>query len=133
MNEQSAGGIIVRHGMVAIVQNKSGHYSLPKGHLDRNETPIEAAFREIKEETGIEEKDLNLIKELETYSRPDGGSGRMKDIHMFLFTTEKEKLKPLDSNNPDAKWVKIDEVIPGISWKQDKEFFERHRKECMNL
>ncbi len=54
----------------------------------------------------------------------------MKDIHMFLFTTEKKELKPLDKNNPSAEWVRIEDAAAKISWQQDKEFFQRHLSEC---
>ena len=133
MNEKSAGGIIIMQGMVAIVQNKSGHYSFPKGHFKKDESTLEAAYREINEETGLEKNDLKLIKELETYSRPDGGSGNMKDIHMFLFTTEKKELKPLDIENADAKWVPIGELTKNIWWKEDKDFFERHMNQIRHV
>ncbi|MCX6709669.1 MAG: NUDIX hydrolase [Candidatus Woesearchaeota archaeon] len=129
MNEESAGGVIVRNGMVAIVHNKSGHYSFPKGHIKKDENLLEAAYREINEETGLEKNDLKFIKELGTCSRPDGKSGNMKDIHIFLFTTEKKELKPIDIENADAKWVPIEELTKNIWWKEDKDFFECHIKE----
>jgi len=55
----SAGGVVVRHGNVAvIVPRRRGAQGdkvlgLPKGHLDGQESELEAAIREVREETGL--------------------------------------------------------------------------------
>lgn len=36
-----------------LVQHKAGHWSFPKGHPESGESPIEAALRELMEETGL--------------------------------------------------------------------------------
>lgn len=49
------------HWEVFLIQhNKSGYWGFPKGHAEADETPQEAAFRELKEETNLEL--INLIK-----------------------------------------------------------------------
>ena len=42
-----------------LIQQKAGHYGFPKGHVEKNETEVETAIREIKEETGLEVKIYN--------------------------------------------------------------------------
>ena len=57
----AAGGVvIVDNKFVAIERN--GIPDLPKGHIEKGESPEEAALREVEEETGI--TDLEIIKEL---------------------------------------------------------------------
>jgi 8-oxo-dGTP diphosphatase len=55
---QAAGGIVIRHDgepLIAIVQlRKSDEWVLPKGKLDRHETALAAARREVLEEVGHE-------------------------------------------------------------------------------
>lgn len=59
----AAGGVvIVDNKFVAIERN--GIPDLPKGHIEKGESPEEAALREVEEETGI--TDLEIIKELPT-------------------------------------------------------------------
>ena len=57
--EKSCGAIVYRkyHGnteILLIKHNKSGYWSFPKGHMEKDETEAETALREIKEETGID-------------------------------------------------------------------------------
>ena len=57
----AAGGVVaVDNQFVAIERN--GIPDLPKGHIERGESPEVAALREVEEETGI--IDLEIIKEL---------------------------------------------------------------------
>lgn len=57
----AAGGVvIVDNKFVAIERN--GIPDLPKGHIEKGESPEEAALREVEEETGI--TDLEIIQEL---------------------------------------------------------------------
>jgi hypothetical protein len=43
---------------------------------------------------------------------------------MFLFRTMEKKLKPVDANNPEARWVERSNVAPLLTHEKDKRFFE---------
>ena len=50
---KKAGCILVnKNNKTVALVNRKGEYSLPKGHLEENETLVECAIRETKEETG---------------------------------------------------------------------------------
>jgi len=127
---KSAGGVVVNSdGKVLVVDQQGTSWSLPKGGIDDGETPLETAKREIYEESGI--SDLELVEELGSYQRSkitDDGKGEdkseLKTIFMFLFTTTQNKLKPLDSHNHQAKWLKKEEVSNQLTHIKDKEFFQ---------
>ncbi len=125
MKEQSAGGVIVKDGKVVIVtqRKRKGLFSLPKGHINSDENPLEAAYREIYEETGLIKDDLRFVKKLGMYNRPSGKEGNTKDFHFFLFKTDKDELKPIDKDNPEAMWIEIAKVAEFLRRKEDKEFF----------
>ncbi|MFM7597425.1 MAG: NUDIX domain-containing protein, partial [Actinomycetota bacterium] len=62
VEETSAGGLVIDrsqgspHAVLIARFDRRGRlvWSLPKGHLEGNETPEQAALREVREETGIE-------------------------------------------------------------------------------
>jgi 8-oxo-dGTP pyrophosphatase MutT (NUDIX family) len=124
----SAGGVILNpDGKVLVVSQHGNSWSLPKGHVDPGEDALAAAKREIHEETGISE--LELVRELGTYERYriglKGGETRseLKVITMFLFRTTQRELKPVDPDNPEARWVEKGKVARLLTHEKDKEFF----------
>jgi len=126
----SAGGVVLnRSGEVLVVNQRGNSWSLPKGHVDKGEDLLTAAKREIYEESGVEK--LKLIETLGCYTRPrigkHGGDDRseMKTMHFFLFTTNQEKLEPKDKDNPEARWVEINEVVALLTHPLDREFFRQ--------
>jgi len=110
-----------------VVSQRGTSWSLPKGHIDPGESALAAAKREIYEESGI--RDLKLIRELGTYERykigVDGGDDRseLKAITMFLFRTSERALRPVDADNPEARWVEKSKVAPLLTHEMDKRFF----------
>lgn len=130
----SAGGVVINAKEKILVVNQKGRsWSLPKGHIEKGESPRSAAEREIYEELGI--KKLKYIRALDTYKRyrmnknnKDDKSQRKK-ITMFLFKTSQERLKPKDPENPEAKWVNKEEVARLLTHKEDKKFFLSIAKE----
>ena len=57
----AAGGILEREGEILLVKRaRYNDWSLPKGKLDRGETPLRAALREVREETGYRAKALGF-------------------------------------------------------------------------
>ena len=126
----SAGGVVMNpEGRILVVSQRGVSWSLPKGHIEKGESPLETARREITEESGITE--LRFIKKLGEYSRYRLGQNNLDDtsvtkkIILFLFKTNQEKLKPRDSENPEARWVDKTEVANILTHQKDREFFRK--------
>ncbi len=123
-----AGGVVInKNGAILVVNQNGNSWSLPKGHLYDGEDELTAAKREIYEESGVSE--LELIRELGKYKRYKIGlkerddKSELKEITMFLFRTNQEILKPIDLNNPEARWVEKGKVVELLTHRKDKEFF----------
>jgi hypothetical protein len=72
---------------------------------------------------------MELIRELGSYERYkiglNGGEERseLKVITMFLFRTSEKLLRPVDPDNPEARWVEKSKVALLLTHEKDKEFF----------
>jgi 8-oxo-dGTP pyrophosphatase MutT (NUDIX family) len=129
---ESAGGIVFnKRGEVLVVRQHGTSWSLPKGHIEAGEDRLAAARREIYEEAGVTA--LEYVAGLGSYERfklsADGGedASELKTIHMFLFKTVEDILRPVDPENPEARWVEPAEVAALLTHPKDREFFlSRH-------
>jgi len=129
---KSTGGVVVNNNGEVLVVNQWGKsWSLPKGHIDSGEDMISAAKREIYEESGIKEENLEFIKELGNYKRYKSGNDKseLKHIFMFLFKTNQTDLEPIDPHNPEARWIKKEKVADLLTIQKDKEFFKKIKNE----
>lgn len=131
---KSAGGLVLNtEGKVLVVSQGGKTWSLPKGHIDEGEEALDTAKREIYEESGV--KQLEFIKSLGDYDRYKIGKyggddlSELKNISMFLFKTNEQDLKPIDSYHPEAKWVEKEKVADLLTHEKDKEFFLSVKKE----
>ena len=132
---ESAGGIVLNtRGEIALVRHGATNFwGFPKGHVDGGETTLQAATREIAEETGID--DLEYMQDLGSYERfkstPEGGDDttELKKIHMFLFKTVQDRLAPRDLDNPEARWVSPTGVEKVLTNPKDKEFWRNTAQE----
>ena len=52
--EKACGTIIIDNDKVLLIRQKQGFYGFPKGHVEGNETEVETAIRETKEETNLD-------------------------------------------------------------------------------
>jgi len=125
-----AGGLIYNaKNEIIIVNQNHDSWSLPKGHIDPGETALEAAIREIYEETGL--INPTYIKSLGSYGRYriglDGKDdlSEYKTIQMFLFTSNIKKIIPVDPINPEAKWVNVNTASHLLTHLADKQFLQR--------
>lgn len=126
-----AGGVIFnpKYG-IAIVNQNHDSWSLPKGHVNIGEEPKETAIREIWEEVGISENKLTYIAPLGFYERMRikknyNDNDELRTITIYLFTTDQDSLFSHSADNPEAKWVSINEVPNVLTHEKDKEFFKR--------
>ncbi len=86
----SAGGVPFRQNdsdfEVAIISAKpSLRWQLPKGIIDRGETPEDAALREVREEAGIETELLSKIVRVYESARARRDCRRHTNTRLFQF------------------------------------------------
>jgi len=125
---ESAGGVVINEaGLILIVSQYGKSWSLPKGHLEPGEDALTAARREIYEESGV--ADLEYVRPLGCYARRALTERNVEDllewktIHMFLFRTRQTELRPIDPENPEARWVGKEDVPGMLTHPRDREFF----------
>jgi 8-oxo-dGTP pyrophosphatase MutT (NUDIX family) len=87
--------LIAPDGDILVVQGRlSNKWSFPKGHGNKSETPLAAAFRELKEETGIDMTGIVPDNELRFKSNRMGSGG----IYFVFYVENKPNIVPEDTN-----------------------------------
>ncbi|MDB9923043.1 RNA pyrophosphohydrolase [Candidatus Pelagibacter sp.] len=104
------------------IDNPKNFWQMPQGGVDEGEDFLQAAYRELEEETSI--KNVKLIKELDgtiTYELPDRllgiiwkGRYRGQKQKWFLmrFTGDEQEIN-INTENPeflDWKWVTLNQI-----------------------
>ena len=114
---EAAGGIVQNEKKDILFIFRRGKWDLPKGKLEKKETPETAAAREVEEETGV--KDLKLKKKIgETYHTYDEfGKHILKISHWFYFTcNSRQELQPqTEEDISETKWVKTKDIREPMS------------------
>ena len=130
IRETSAGGVAVRieagKPMVAVIlrKNRSGkrEICLPKGHLERGETAMQAAVREIREETGIDSKIIRHLSSVDYWF--SGSSARIhKRVHHFLAEYQEGDITAEfdpDQEAEDAIWLNLWEASRTLSYGNER-------------
>jgi 8-oxo-dGTP pyrophosphatase MutT (NUDIX family) len=100
-------------GTVALIgretRGKRLEWCLPKGHLEGDESPEQAAIREVFEETGIESEIVSPLGSID-YTFSAGNKLITKTVHHFLMRQLGGTLTVENDPNHEAvtaKWVSI--------------------------
>ena len=126
----SAGGVVVDgERMVAIVPVKraadgSRVLGLPKGHPDGDETAMEAATREVSEETGVTARLLSELGDVE-YHYERKGRRVHKVVRFFLFEYERGDLADHDHEIERAEWITLEDGARRLTYEGEREMVRR--------
>jgi 8-oxo-dGTP pyrophosphatase MutT (NUDIX family) len=156
LEEKSAGGVVYRKtqkGYLFLIGRHSGYHKwvLPKGLVERGESMVETAIREVGEEVGVEAKisDLTPIKTIEYYYFADlekkmgkdakgqdserrvgkyqeegGAKTRIhKQVVFYLMEMEKD-LGSAGWEMSERKWVSFEEGMELLAFETEREVFE---------
>ena len=129
LHEKSCGAIVYRrfHGNIEILLIKhinSGHWSFPKGHVEGDETELETARREIKEETGLDVILDQTFRETVTYSpRRD----TQKVVVYFLALARNYDYVPQEEEIAEIRWVDILRATRMLTYENDKTIVNKAR------
>lgn len=123
--ETSAGGVVCRRGdgvRVLLIRDPYANWGLPKGHIEGGETPAQAAVREVREETGLDE--LALLVQLPTIDWYFRDRGRLvhKFCHFFLLEAHTSDATPqLDEGITECVWLGLEEALRTVSYANARE------------
>ena len=124
----SAGGVIVRRrggrlDVCLICRDRHGPpaWGLPKGHVEAGETFVDAARREVREETGLIGRVVAPLAPIRYRFtlRPDPAL-YAKTVHYFLMRYERGSVHGHDREVLEARWMPIDDAIARAAYANER-------------
>ena len=109
--------------VVLVHRPKYDDWTLPKGKLEPGESPLEAALREVLEETGIVCRPGPLVGSVEYVD----SSGRDKTVDYWLMEASGDELAPTGEVD-EARWVPLPEADALLSYERDRDVLARAAK-----
>jgi 8-oxo-dGTP pyrophosphatase MutT (NUDIX family) len=124
--EFSAGGVVVRGDQVVTIvptrraADGSRVLALPKGHVDPGESSVQAAEREVREETGLVAEPVCELGESRYWYRRDGRTIG-KTVCFFLFSYVGGDIEDHDDEVEEVRWLSLKEAEKALSHTAERE------------
>jgi 8-oxo-dGTP pyrophosphatase MutT (NUDIX family) len=120
-HEFSYGAVVYRYEneklLLLIEYMRHGHVSIPKGHIEKGETPLDCTKREIKEETNLDViVDQSFSHTIHYAPYP----GSLKRVIFYLATPTTFSLIPQKEEVNELKWMTLEEALKVITFASDK-------------
>jgi 8-oxo-dGTP pyrophosphatase MutT (NUDIX family) len=129
--EFSAGGVVMNdaHEVVVIVPtrraaNGSRVLALPKGHPDGEESSLQAALREVREEAGVEAEVVDSLGEVR-YWYQRGGRRIAKVVEFFLLRYVSGDVADHDHEVEQARWMPATEAVKTLTYAGERDMVRR--------
>ena len=113
--ERSCGAVVFTRQadqiLYIVLQEQSGAYSFPKGHMEAGETELATARREILEETGLQPAFLPGFCQQEEYHLAEK-PGTWKQVTYFLAESAGESPRPQESEIRRILLLPYEQALP---------------------
>jgi 8-oxo-dGTP pyrophosphatase MutT (NUDIX family) len=110
-SEVSAGCVLVDGDRALLIRVRASGFELPKGGLEWDELPGDAALRELREETGVTgDVTLGAPVGLIAYEYSEGGATWLKHVHVFTAHGSPQRPARLPDGVRELRWVTADEA-----------------------
>ncbi len=123
-NEKSCGAVVfTRDGgriKYVIVETKNGCFGFPKGHVEKGESEIETAVREILEETGLCVDLKDGFREESFYTFTWGGEEISKHVVYFLAEFSRQSVKVQESELNSVRLMTYEDAIKTLQFADIK-------------
>ena len=124
--EVSAGGVVVRGADVIVIVPRrraadgTRVLALPKGHVDPGESTLQAAEREVREETGVVGEPVRELGEARYRYRRDGRQIG-KTVSFYLFRYLRGSVEDHDDEVEDARWMPLTEAASALTYEAERQ------------
>lgn len=130
--EFSAGGVVFRQepeGILWLVIKPKGNnkWRLPKGWIERKESSVQAAQREVREEAGIEAEILNKVGS-EKYFFVEGGEKIFKTVVFYLMRYLQEAQSGFGWETEEVAWLPFEEAKEKLAFEKEREILEKAKE-----
>lgn len=129
----SAGGVVYRKTgekievpLISVVGGK--RWGLPKGLQEDHETLARTAHREVKEETGLDARIIEMLDRIEYfYTLKDEHETKrvFKMVYFFLMEYTSGDTSEHDDEVDECRWFPIDEAISLLTYADEKGVVEK--------
>ncbi len=127
--EKSCGAVVYKYEgnklLFLVLKHNGGHYSFSKGHVKKNETEVETAIREIKEETNLDVVIDTGFRFVNSYSPR---KNVIKDVIYFVGRTVSDNVIPQKSEIASISWYSFDDAYDIITHDDDKEILRKAKE-----
>jgi 8-oxo-dGTP pyrophosphatase MutT (NUDIX family) len=130
-SEFSAGGVVVNDAgeVIVIVPTRraadgSKVLALPKGHPDGAETAVQAALREVREETGVVAELIESLGSVRYWYQRDGRR-IAKVVEFFLLRYVEGDLADHDHEVEEARWISAEQAVRALSYAGERDMVQR--------
>jgi 8-oxo-dGTP diphosphatase len=127
---RAAGCVVYFHGrdgapQYLLIKDPYQRWTLPKGHLEGDESDADAAVREVWEETGVRGELEDQISKI-VYGYTYKGRPVEKRVVFFLMRATTTEVTPQSSEGiTDAGWFTSDQAIAMIGYDQVRDVLAR--------
>jgi bis(5'-nucleosidyl)-tetraphosphatase len=106
----------------------SGHWDFPKGHLEKGETEVQAALREVQEETGIKAVDLasDFKHSFEYYYKRDRDTIH-KRVTYFLGRVPHREVK-VSHEHQGFVWLPFEKARERVTFANARDLLDRSER-----
>jgi 8-oxo-dGTP diphosphatase len=135
----SSGGVIYRKSgnsvEVVLVSVRGGQFwCLPKGLVDKGETPEITALREVREESGLSGKILDKLGDITYWYYIQGENVKCrKTVHFYLMEFVSGNTSQHDFEVDAAEWFPLATALQKISFKGDRKILELAEEKLKEL
>ena len=134
--EISAGCVVYRttgpNTEVALIQPREREaWSLPKGTVEKGETPERAASREAREETGLSgnlQDRIDTINYSYTAKWEEPPTRVFKIVTFYLLQFTSGSLADHDHEVDRVEWFPIDDAIRNATYRQEKDILRKAKR-----
>lgn len=128
-HKYAAGGVVIHDGKVLTISSAlRDSVSLPKGHIERDESPEATAVREVKEETGY---DAAIVGKAGTYTYEfdwTDGNHYIKTVTYYameLTNDDTPQSNLQEGEDFEVHWLDVDQAMKLFTFDEARDALKR--------